>query len=258
MHPDLIADKVQTGRLKAAGLHLAASVAVAALAALLVFLLWYPYPYGEVSGGRNLFLLVVAVDVVMGPLLTLTIFNPRKSRVDLRRDMVLIVILQLSALGYGLWTVAVARPVYLVFEVSRFAVVHALDMPDEMLAKAPAALQRLPLTGPQLLSIREFSDNVEQTNTTMIALSGVAVAAQANLWQSYRKGAPAVLAVAKPLAELKARFPARVLEIDKALKDIPTQISVGYVPLSGRNTFWTVLIDLKSAEVLSFVPIDPY
>jgi hypothetical protein len=46
-------------RLKALGLHACVSLVIAGLAAALVFLLWYPYPYREISGGRELFLLVM-------------------------------------------------------------------------------------------------------------------------------------------------------------------------------------------------------
>lgn len=36
-------------RFKAAGIHLGISFGIAALAAALVFLVWYPYPYGAVG-----------------------------------------------------------------------------------------------------------------------------------------------------------------------------------------------------------------
>ena len=256
--PISVNSNVSTSRLKAAGIHFGLSVLLAVLAALLVFLVWYPYPYRDISGGRDLFLLVVAVDVVMGPLLTLTVFNPKKQLVELRRDLALIVILQLAALGYGLYTVAVARPVHLVFEISRFVVVHAVDIPGELMTKAPPGLQSLPWTGPTLLSVRAFKNNAEQTDATMLALSGLAVGAQPHLWQNYALGKADVLATAKPLAELKARFAPRLPEIDQALKAVRPGVAVGYVPLIGRNTFWTVFIDMKTAEVLAFVPIDPF
>ena len=124
-------------RLRASTVHLGISLCIAALAAALVFGLWYPYPYGEISGGRELFLLVVAVDVVMGPLITLAIFNSTKPRRELIMDFTVVGALQLAALGYGLWTVFAARPVHLVFEYSRMSVVHAIDVDADLLAKAP-------------------------------------------------------------------------------------------------------------------------
>lgn len=246
------------GRLKASGIHLVISLGIAALAALLVFFVWYPYPYREISGGRELFLIVVAVDVVMGPLMTLAVFNLNKPRKELRRDLAVIVVLQLAALGYGLWTVAVARPVHLVFEIDRFRVVHAIDIEPVLLKRAAPALQELPLTGPTLLSIREFKDSKESFDATMAALQGLQLGARPDLWQDYEKAKDKITATAKPVAELKKRFPGRASEIDNALKSAPVNAPVGYIPLVGRNTFWTVLINTNTAEVLAFVPLDPF
>lgn len=249
-------------RIRATGIHLCISLALAALAALLVFFVWYPYPYREISGGRSLFLLVITVDVIMGPLLTLAIFSTEKSRRALRFDLAIIGVLQLVALVYGLWTVAVARPVHLVFEINRFLVVHAIDVSPELLERAPPALRQLPMTGPTLLSVRAFKDNTEQTDVTMAALAGIAVGARPDLWQSYASAKSQILQVARPLVELKTRFPARVGDIDMAVNAAivtgRTAPSVAYVPMIGRSTFWTVLIDASTAEVIAFVPIDSF
>lgn len=249
-------------RLKAAGIHLAISLLIAAIAALLVFIVWYPYPYREISGGRELFILVISVDVILGPLLTLAVFNLKKPKKELRRDIVIIALLQLAALAYGLWTVAVARPVHLAFEIDRFRVVHAIEVPDEMLAKAPPPFNRLPLTGPTLLSVREFKNSNESFEATMAALQGVSLGARPDLWQSYELAKPQVLARMRPLSELKSRFPAQSAAIDQALKsaDKPPapHAAMGYVPMVGRNTFWTVLLDANTAEIIAFVPIDSF
>lgn len=249
-------------RLWAAGTHFGVSVSLAALAALLVFFVWYPYPYREISGGRSLFLLVVTVDVIMGPLLTLAIFSKGKSRRALRFDLVIIGALQLAALSYGLWTVAVARPVHLVFEINRFLVVHAIDVSPDLLKNAPPAFQQLPLTGPTLLSVREFKDNAEKSEVTMAALGGMAVGARPDLWQSYGSGKSQILQAARPLAELKNRFPTRADEIDRAVRSVTAAGRaaplVSYVPMIGRSTFWTVLVDASTSEVIAFVPIDSF
>ncbi len=247
------------GRLGAAGIHLAISLTFAALAAILVFVVWYPYPYREISGGRELFLIVVAVDVILGPLMTLAVFNTLKPQRVLRIDLALIAALQLAALGYGLWTVAVARPVHLVFEIDRFRVVHSVDVSPELLDRAPSGLRRLPLAGPTLLSIRDFRDGNESFDVTLAALQGAEIGARPDFWQPYDKARLQILALAKPLAELRARFPANKKEIDSALQSAGhAPIGVGYLPMVGRQTFWTVLIDLKTAEVLAFVPIDSF
>jgi hypothetical protein len=249
-------------RLLAAGVHFGISLAIAAFAAALVFWIWYPYPYREISGGRELFMIVVAVDVVMGPLLTLAVFNVKKASKVLRRDLTVIGLFQLAALAYGLWTVAVVRPVHLVFEIDRFRVVHAIEIPRNELGQAPAGLGTLPLTGPTLLSVREFKDAKESSDATFAALAGLPLGARPGFWQRYDQAKLQVLARARPLDELKTRFPARVAEIDDSLKSASRGSakagSIGYIPMVGRKTFWTVLVDTHTAEVLAFVPIDSF
>ena len=250
------------GRLVAAGIHLMLSAAVAAAAAALVFLIWYPYPYREISGGRELFFLVTAVDMVLGPLLTLTVFNRNKPRRELRRDLAIIGLLQVAALVYGLWTVSVARPVHLVFEMDRLRVVHAIDVPKAELVQAPPELQRLPWTGPSLLSMRPFRNDKEKIDMTLVALGGAPLGTRPALWQDYASAAPQIRAAAKPLSQLQARFPAQAALIDDALKSVPgagtSAISLGYLPMASRDRYWTAVLDLNTTEVIAFVPIDSF
>lgn len=246
-------------RLRAAGIHLGISLLMAGLAALLVFGLWYPYPYREISGGRELFLLVVAVDVVLGPLITFSVFSRAKPRAELRRDLAVVGLIQLAALAYGLWTVQAARPVHLVFEYHRFRVVHAVEVPPHLLPRAAPGLALMPLSGPTLLSLRPFRDARERDEATMMDIQGLPLAARPDLWQPYEAARREVQAAARPAAELAARFPARAEAIDEAIRDTGRRADgLAYVPMIGRKTFWTVFIDPATARVLGFMPLDSF
>ncbi len=246
-------------RLRASGLHFCISAAIAALAATLVFVLWYPAPYREVSGGRELFLIVITVDVILGPLITLTIFNRSKPWPVLRRDLAVVGLVQLAALAYGMWTVFIARPVHMVFEFDRFRVVHAVEIPDQLLDSTPPGVRALPLTGPTLLAVRPFRNADEKFTATMAALNGVPLSARPDLWMAYPDARAAVLAAAKPVSALKERFRDRTADIDKALAlaDRPADAIV-YLPMVGRKSFWTVLLDASTAEVVGFIPLDSF
>jgi hypothetical protein len=246
-------------RLRAAGVHLALSALVAALTGLLVFAFWYPYPYREISGGRELFQLVVSVDVVLGPLLTLAVFNLAKPRTELRRDLAVIVLLQVAGLAYGLWTVHLARPVHTVFEYDRFRVVHQVDIPPELAAKVPAGLELAPAGGPTLLALRPFRDASESMDFTMAALGGVALSARPELWQPYEAARAQVLAAAKPVTALKQRFPQHSTAIDAALAASGRDSSrAAYLPLVARSASWTVLLDAQTAQVIGYLPLDSF
>ena len=246
-------------RLKASGIHLGISLVIALLAALLVFGLWYPYPYREISGGRELFFIVVIVDVILGPLITLAVFNRAKPWPELRRDLALVALIQLSALGYGLWTVFVARPVHMVFEYDRFRIVHAVDVPEQLLNRTPHDVVALPLTGPTLLSLRPFRDGKEKMDATMAALEGLSLSARPDLWQPYADAKSEIWQTAKPVSELRVRFATQATAIDAAISATGRQPeTLVYLPMVGRKSFWTVFLDPITAEVLGFMPLDSF
>lgn len=246
-------------RLRASGIHLGISIVIGILAALLVFLAWYPWPYREISGGRELFLILVTVDVILGPLITLTIFNRRKPRAELVRDLAIVGLIQLSALAYGMWTVFVARPVHLAFEVDRFRVIHAIEVPADLLDKAPGELRTLPLFGPTVVAVRPFRDKDEQMEMTLAALAGVQLGARPDLWQPYADARMRVLLAAKPAAELKTRFKDESALIEDAVAATGHPVeSLVYLPMAGRKTFWTVLLESTTAEVVGFVQLDTF
>lgn len=246
-------------RFVASGLHFSFSVIIAIAAGILVFGVWYPSLYREISGGRDLFTLLMAVDVILGPLITFTIFNRLKPTKELRRDLAIVVFIQLLALAYGLWTVYAARPVHMVFEYDRFRIVHAVDVPVEWLDKTPKEITALPLTGPTLLSLRPFKSDQEKMESTLTALNGLSLSAQPGLWQPYENSTAEVLKVSKPLPELMRRFPENKNEIEQVAEK--TGLSLGtmnYLPLAGRKSFWTVILNGSSAEPVAVMPIDSF
>lgn len=246
-------------RFKASGLHLGISVCIAAAAALLVFALWYPWPYREISGGRELFLILISVDVILGPLITLAVFDKRKPVRELAIDLTVIACLQLAALGYGLWTVAVARPVHLVFEFDRLRVVHDVDIPEELRAKAPAGIVAEPWTGPTLVAVRPFRDANEGMAATMAALQGVQLGARPDLWQTWDDAKPRVLAAAHTAEALRRNRPAQAALVDAAMRRTGRDPArTLYLPVVARKTAWTAFLDPQTAAVVGFAPLDSF
>ncbi|HMS27999.1 MAG TPA: pilus assembly protein [Burkholderiaceae bacterium] len=140
---------------KAFSIHFGTSLAVAALIAALVFLVWYPYPFRELAGGKDLFILVIAVDIICGPLLTAILFSPHKPKKELLTDLSLVVLIQLAALAYGVWNVWLARPIYLVNESNRFHVVSRVGIDTDGLQKLPAEMQPRLFSGPLKVTMRD-------------------------------------------------------------------------------------------------------
>lgn len=150
------------GRLKAAAkaalIHFSGGVVVAALAAGLIFGLWFPYPYNVILGGNTLFLLLCGVDVVCGPILTLVLYSPTKPRAKWLLDIGLILLVQLSALVYGLHSIALTRPVWLAFELNgvRLQLIY-LHCTTRSASRGPS-LVKMAHSGPsQLLHVTDLA-----------------------------------------------------------------------------------------------------
>ena len=107
-------------KLKAFAVHLLVSLIIFSGLFSLLLLKWYPEPYFTASGGWQGLKIVGLVDIVLGPLLTLVVYSTKKNRKQLLADYSLIILLQLSALAWGLYTVYQNRPVAIVWWDDRF------------------------------------------------------------------------------------------------------------------------------------------
>ncbi|MGS5089559.1 TfpX/TfpZ family type IV pilin accessory protein [Hydrogenophaga sp. A37] len=245
---------------RAAAVHFFISVLVAAMAAALVFGLWYPYPYRDLAGGRELFLIVVAVDLVCGPLLTLVLFNPKKSKRELFLDLSLVALVQLAALGYGMYTVAQARPVYLVFEVDRFKVVSVADIQPGALKPEMGGFHILPWTGPTIIGLRDPRNPDEKLQSMDLSMQGLEPSARPDWWQPYELNKAQVLTRAKPIDVLRIKQPDAASLIDQAVRESGEKESaLGWVPLTSfKSTNWVAFVNLSTAKVLAFAPVDGF
>lgn len=123
-------------RLKAFGLHLAASACILTLVLGGLYLGWYHWPAWYLLQALKITLLATGVDLVLGPLLTMVVASPGKPRRILARDIGIIVLVQLSALGYGAFTLWHGRPLYYTFSADRLEVVQASDIDPQQTVRA--------------------------------------------------------------------------------------------------------------------------
>jgi hypothetical protein len=123
-------------RLTAFGLHLLGSACALSLVLGGLYLGWYHWPGWYLTAATRILLIVMLVDLVLGPTLTLIIANPKKPPRTLVRDIAMIVTVQLAALIYGAATLWHGRPLYYTFSVNRLETVQASDLekPEIVLA----------------------------------------------------------------------------------------------------------------------------
>jgi hypothetical protein len=115
-------------RLKAFSLHLISSATALTLILGSLYFGWYRWPGWHLTDVTTVVLVMVCVDVVLGPTLTLIIANEKKSRRELTRDIGIIVAVQLCALIYGSVSLWDGRPLYYAFSENILQLVQAYDI----------------------------------------------------------------------------------------------------------------------------------
>jgi len=240
-------------------IHLAGSVLIGVLVVAIVFFIWYPNTLATATGVTEIFLLVLMVDVCLGPLLTLVVFNVDKK--ELRRDLFIILLLQVGALFYGIYTVGVVRPVYVVFAVDRFELVYANELTEEKLALASRdEYKSVSLLGPKWVAARLPEDVKAYNNLLFTAVDGGDDLAQIpQYYLPYTELRDKVVEKSHSLEALK-QFNAQNLDGYNTIisRYSPDLSSYGYLPLQANAMDLVVVIDRSTAEVLEIIELKPW
>lgn len=235
-------------RFYAFGIHVLFSFLLLILALLLVFKLWYPAPLDQAMGVTEIFWFILGVDLILGPLLTFVVFNPKKK--ELKRDLIIIIVIQIAAYIYGLYTVAQGRPVWQVFVVDDIELVRAIDIQGES-SVYPAKL----FSKPQWVAA-VYSENPEIANKQKQAemFEGVSLASRPETYQPLKTRKSQIGNKLKKL-ELLQQFnsPEQVRVI---LDQYPNNI-VGYLPVKGFSKDMVALFDYNFNAV-AIVDLRPW
>ena len=239
--------------------HVVLSVVVATLAAILVYKLWYPMPYRAMLGVGSIFVVLLSVDVVCGPLLTLLLASPQKSRREMALDLAVIGVIQTAALVYGLHAVWTARPAVLAFETDRLTVISANELEDADFQQAPQEFQQLRFSGVHQVATRRPKDNAEFFQSIELSLAGLSPAMRPAWWQPMTTQQGLMVSVAKPLVDLIARRAEHADELRRAATKSGYSVeALTYLPLTSSKTKeWVVLLN-GSMQMVGYAPVDGF
>jgi hypothetical protein len=245
-------------RVQAALIHLGLSALVAAAIIGVMLLVWYPSPYFAAAGGATLLMLLIGVDVVLGPLLTFLVYNPAKK--SLVYDLAVIAMLQIAALIYGINVMASARPAYVVYLRGGFDLVSANDVITEGMAEAKLPeFQSVPFTGPRLAAARVPVDPGVQLKIGMESMAGgPGLTAYPRYYIPYSTASREAAASGKPLAVLAQASPENAAAVAKLAGSTARSIDeLVYLPLRSRGAPMSIVVDKGSGDVVGVLPLEP-
>lgn len=238
--------------------HLSISFAVALFAMALIFLFWYPGVLAEMQGVNQLVLILIGVDVVLGPLITLIVFNPAKKH--LWFDLMVIAAVQTAALLYGMHAIFGGRPAYVVYNVDRYSVIPVQDVDRASLARAVARGQTgISWFGPHTVAAQIPKDPKAASELMFSAVAGGADLAQLPEWYvPLEADHEQMRQRLRPMDELR-----KVNELDEAswkslLREFgKSESELGYFPVDANARDGAMIVDRASLAPLGIRLLQP-
>lgn len=240
-------------RFKAFFYHIFFSVILLCIALGLVFGIWYPSPLDIAVGVTSVYLILLTVDLILGPLLTFIIY--KKDKKKLKFDLTVILLLQMSAYIWGLYTIAQGRPVWQVFVVDDIELVSPIDIRKtkdyEMkveyrpsIFKKPQWIAAVYSENPEKMQQQKQDEMFEGINLSMRPETYKDIEVQKNL----------ILKKLKPFSELE-KINLNTNAINSILVSYST--AVGWLPVKASEKDMVALFD-KEGTPLTIVNLRPW
>lgn len=232
--------------------HLSISFLIASLVVGIVFFIWYPAPLAEAVGVTHIFLMMLIIDVIVGPTLGFIVY--KKDKKKLKFDLSIIILIQLSALIYGVYSIAQGRPVWIAYNVDRFELIRSNEILHNNLQTALSKYQQPSWFKPQFVGVT-FAKDKELRDQDMFQemFGGISIAQKPERHV--------------PLIQVKKQIKQRTQSLDLLKKYNSEQVvatvlanypqAKGYVPLKANHLDMTVLLD-QNAEVIKIVNLRPW
>ena len=239
--------------------HLLSSAAIVSAVCVLVFFLWYPHPYFRISGAWNPLRVLIGVDLVLGPLMTLLLFKPGKK--GLWFDVCVILTVQLAAFVYGVTVIYTERPYFNVFAVDRFTVLTRSEVDQAEWNEAGGRLGGKPLVGPVLaVAMRPTDPAAQQRLLDETVFGGKPdIDHRPGSWVPYRQQMSQVVASARPLTALHSSRP----DVRAQIEQLPDRLGLpaqrlAFLPVAARERYLALVIDTTTGVPLEAIEQDPW
>ena len=233
--------------------HLSASFIVALLVLGWVFTLWYPAPLAKATGVTHIVLLMIAIDVIIGPVLGFIIYKAHKQ--SLKFDLMVIVLLQIFALGYGVYSVSEGRPVWTVFNGNRFELVRNNEIIDASAnSRVDNGYYHPSLLGPKYVAVKIAEDQLEREKNMFEELQGsISLAQRPERYVAIAEANGRIIETAEDISDLNNYNSEQA--VDSILDSYPSASS--YLGLKANVIDMTVLLDNKG-NTIDIVDLRPW
>ncbi len=242
-------------KIKAFSIHLLLSIVLISSFFAFAILHWFPNNSLELSGIKDVLYIIIAADLLLGPVLTFLVFNPAKK--SLKFDLSAIIVLQLSMFIFGIYTVYIAHPVYITFTVDRFTLVSARDASPD---KAKFDEYKIPKYSKAMYAYVESPKDMEERNELLFssALGGLDLDALSQYYLPYDENINKIISRGWDVDKVFVTTEQKN-QLSSFLKENKIQLNdVVFLPVQGKAKFMTYAIDKETGFPLTVFDIDPW
>ena len=241
-------------RFKAFSIHFAISFLIFLILLYFILIQWYPDPLFSNDGGWRVIRIIVGVDLVLGPLLTLIVFKSGKP--GLKFDLTMIALVQIIALSWGVWNTYNERPAAIVYTLDFFTPVPAYQLAEQ--GMTPDKLKQFGDSWPVLI----YSDIKKEKQSEVLSESMKKAIPIYLLTDYYRKFShehkQVLLDNSMNLEKYVETRPELKKIYQKALLHLnPTKTNTTYLALHSREKWVTTIFDLDSMKIIDTMDIEP-
>jgi hypothetical protein len=242
-------------KIRAFLIHFSISASVVGAAFAVIFFAWYPAPYFEVVGAWNVVRILIVVDLILGPLLTLILF--RSGKPGLIFDLSIIAVVQISALVFGLLTIYAERPYFVVFAIDRFEVLARKDVD---IADVPAEWLAGKRWNEPLYAVASVPKTLEaQQQLLEDVLSGKPdIERRPEFWSPYAENTAVVEAKATPLTEYAAKRADAADLVNRMLESREDADHLVGLPVIGKQGAFIIVLEPERNMPVGLIPVDPW
>ena len=244
-------------RYKASLVHLLISALLVGGVVGIVYWFWYPEPTFGIVGVLPIILMLIGVDLVLGPLLTMIVYKHGKP--GLKFDLSVIALVQIAALVYGAHTLYQEKPHYLVFSVDRLEfvaqrhidplVMHFEESQTEHFAGLVQVFARRP----------EDPEEYQRYLDSVVSEGQPDLERRPEYWELWSDGAADIREQIRPLEAIKPSSPAEQENVQQAFeKHTRNHPNLGVLPIGGIPENVGLLLDRDTLEIVDVIYANPW
>ncbi|MCW8901058.1 MAG: hypothetical protein OQK75_07565 [Gammaproteobacteria bacterium] len=240
-------------RFKAFSIHFAISFVIFLILLYFILVQWYPQPLFSTDGGWRVIRIIVGVDLIIGPFLTLIVFKSGKP--GLKFDLAMIALVQALALSWGVWNTYNERPAAIIYTLDFFTPVPAYQLAEQGITAKE--LKQYGDTWPIII----YSD-IPKENLSEVLAKSMREAKPLYLYNEYYKK------FSKEQAEI---LKDSSMNLEKYVDDKPelkklyqhslltstAKTNISYLALHSREKWVTTVFDLDDMKIIDTIDIEP-